>query len=262
MGLFDFLKREKDNDEAAPSMVLGMVLLKEVAPLNVGAVIKELRSKFRLAVDDPAPGEYSQVMQISGYDVALATMPVSIPGEEVSQAAGYNYFWENGIVEATAHRAHIIISILKAGRDPVAENILFSQVAAAVMNNSESIGIYIGGRSLVLRKDFYLENVAVMTPADLPLYIWIYFGMRTENGRQSVYTYGLADFGKKEMEMIQSTRDFEDLNGMMFNLAHYVIASNVTLRSGETIGMSAEQKLKITESKGRYLEGTTLKIDY
>lgn len=49
---------------------------------------------------------------------------------------------------------------------------------------------------------------------------------------------------------------------MMFNLVHYVLASNVTLKSGETIGLSEEQKLKITESKGHYLEGTTLKIEY
>jgi len=52
------------------------------------------------------------------------------------------------------------------------------------------------------------------------------------------------------------------LGEMMSNLANYVIAYDVTLKDGETFGLSAEQKLKISESKGRFLEGKTLKIKY
>ena len=48
----------------------------------------------------------------------------------------------------------------------------------------------------------------------------------------------------------------------MYNLTHYVLTYNVTLNDGETIGMSAEQKLRISESKGKFLEGKTLKIEY
>jgi hypothetical protein len=104
--------------------------------------------------------------------------------------------------------------------------------------------------------------VEMMSEEDLPLYNWVYFGLRKENGKQSVYTYGLADFGKMEMEIIESKNSIEELNEMMFNLTHYVIAFNVTLKDGETIGLSAEQKLKISESKGKFLEGKTLKIEY
>ncbi|WP_268223912.1 DUF4261 domain-containing protein, partial [Sinomicrobium oceani] len=74
--------------------------------------------------------------------------------------------------------------------------------------------------------------------------------------------YGLAAFGKLEMEIVESENSIKELNEMMFNLAHYVIAFNVTLKDGETIGISAEQKLKISESKGKFLEGKTLKIEY
>ncbi|MGV3586638.1 MAG: DUF4261 domain-containing protein [Adhaeribacter sp.] len=101
-----------------------------------------------------------------------------------------------------------------------------------------------------------------MAEDDLPLYNWIYFGLRQENEKQSVYTYGLADFNKKEMEIVNSRHSLEELNEMIFNLAHYVIENDVTLKDGETIGISAEQKLRISESKGKFLDGTTLKIEY
>lgn len=130
------------------------------------------------------------------------------------------------------------------------------------MNNSKSLGIYIGGRTLVLKKEFYLENVKMMNEDDLPLYNWIYFGLRKENEKQSVYTYGLEDFGKKDMEIINSDYSIQELHEMMFNLTHYVIAYDVTFKAGETIGISFEQKLKISESKGKWFDRTTLKIEY
>ena len=73
---------------------------------------------------------------------------------------------------------------------------------------------------------------------------------------------GLSDFGKMEMEIIDSNKSIQEINEMMFNITHYVIAYNVTLRDGETIGLSAEQKLKISESKGKFLGGNTLKIEF
>ena len=84
-----------------------------------------------------------------------------------------------------------------------------------------------------------------MSEEDLPLYNWIYFGLRKENGKQSVYTYvnvSCKDFGKMEMEIVESENSIEELNEMMFNLAHYVIAFNVALKDGETIGISGLNK--------------------
>jgi hypothetical protein len=262
MGLFGFLKKAESGPPESSETILGMILLEDAGSLNIKGVVDELKARWRLEVNDSDLSEDASVLSINGYSVAIAVIPAAIPGDEVRRAADYNYLWSNGAEESAAHSGHVILSIMRAGKDPVGENILFSQVASAILNHSRAIGIYIGGRSLVLKKDFYNENVAVMTREDLPLYIWIYFGLRTENGRHSVYTYGLTDFGKKEMEILNSSHSLEELNEMMFNLAHYVIAGNIRLKSGETIGLSAEQKLKIRESKGRYLDGSTLKIEY
>ncbi len=211
---------------------------------------------------DKEVGDDASVLEIEGYKIAIGNMDVPIPGDEIKTTAEYNYFWKNGIEEATKHRGHIIVSILNAGINPIIENLLFSKVASSILNNSKAIGVYIGGRTLLLKKDFYQYNVEEMSEGNLPLYIWIYFGMRNEDDKYSIYTYGLSNFNKEEMEIINSIRPLNELSEMMFNLVHYVIASNVPLKNGETIGISAEQKLKITESKGKYLDGNTFKIEY
>lgn len=262
MGLFSFLKKEKKTESNTNSAILGMVLLEDPNSFDLKGTVNELKTKWKLKVNDNDADDKAAVLVIGDYNIAIANIPTAIPEGEVERTADYNYFWENGIVETSKHKGHIVLSIMNAGKNPVQENLLYSKIASAVMNNSKAIGIYIGGRTLVLKKDFYQANVEMMSEEDLPLYNWIYFGLRKENGRHSVYTYGLSDFGKLEMEIIESENSIEELNEMMFNLAHYVIAYNVTLKDGETIGITAEQKLKISESKGKFLEGKTLKIEY
>lgn len=262
MGLFSFLKKEKNIERNKSSVILGMVLLEEPNSFDLKGTINELRNKWKLKVNDKDADDEAAILVIGDYNIAIATMQIAIPENEVETAAEYNYFWENGAEESAKHKGHIILSIMNAGKNPVKENLLYSKLASAVMNNSKSLGIYIGGRTLVLKKEFYQANVELMTEEELPLYNWIYFGLRQEKGKQSIYTYGLADFDKKEMEIVDSEKSLEELNEVMFNLTHYVIASDIKLNDGETIGFTADQKLKISESKGKFLQGTTLKIKY
>lgn len=262
LGLFSFIKKDKKKTTNSSSVILGMVLLEDSNSFDLKKTVNELRTKWKLKVDESESDDKASVLLIDDYRIVIANIAAPIPGKEVENAAEYNYFWKNGAHETSKHKAHIVVSIMNAGKNPVKENVLYSKIASAVMNNSSSLGIYIGGRTLVLKKDFYLANVEMMTEEDLPLYNWIYFGIKQLNGKQSVYTYGLSDFGKMEMEIIDSNKSIQEINEMMFNITHYVIAYNVTLRDGETIGLSAEQKLKISESKGKFLGGNTLKIEF
>lgn len=262
LGLSSFKQKDKAEENKQVSTMLGMILLEEPNSLEIEKVVSELRNHWKLKVDDSNIGPGASVLVINGYNVGIAEVAAAIPGDEIQTTAEYNYLWKNGSEEASKHKSHLILTIFNTGKNPIAENLLFNKVAVAILNSSESLGVYIGERTLLLEKGFYIANSEMMSETDLPLYNWVYFGLRNENGKQSIYTYGLADFGKQEMEIVNSTNSFEDLNEIMFNMAHYVIASNVTLKDGETIGMSATQKLTITESQGEYLEGRTLKIEY
>ncbi|TXD47814.1 DUF4261 domain-containing protein [Polaribacter sp. IC066] len=262
MGIFSFLKKEKKTELKPNSAILGMILLENPSSFNLKNTLEELNTKWKLKVNKNDSSEETAVLEIDNYNIAIAVIPFKIPEKEVEKNAELNYFWKNGAEESSKHNGHIVLSIMNCGKNAVEENLLFSKIAYSIMNNSKSLGIYIGGRTLVLKKDFYQANVESMSKEDLPLYNWIYFGLREENGKQSVYTYGLSQFGKKEMEIIESENSLEELNEMMFNLSHYVVAFDIELKNGETIGISAEQKLKISESKGKFLEGSTLKIEF
>lgn len=71
-------------------------------------------------------------------------------------------------------------------------------------------------------------------------------------------------FGKEEMEVLNTDAEPEDLRDFLASLASYVLACDVTLQDGETIGFSADDKHTITRSPGVSLpeEQMTLKISY
>jgi hypothetical protein len=242
--------------------LIGMALLSAPHAMNSEGILETLRKTWHLEVDAKEPGDTVSVLSIDGYTVALALMPFPIPGDEVKETAAYNYLWPEAGTEAVAHTGHIIISLMNGGKDPVKDNLLFTKVVASVLQNSSAFGVYMGDRTLLIKKDFYLSNLDGMSEQELPLINWIYFGLRVNGKKCSVYTYGLAAFGKSEMEVVDSKHSMEEVTDMMYATTHYVLASDVTLKPGETLGFTADQKLKISRSPGKYLPGETLKISY
>ena len=99
---------------------------------------------------------------------------------------------------------------------------------------------------------------------ELPIFNWVWFGLYRSEGGLNGYTYGMDVFGKEEMEVLNTDAEPEDLRDFLASLASYVLACDVTLQDGETIGFSADDKHTITRSPGVSLpeEQMTLKIGY
>lgn len=110
---------------------------------------------------------------------------------------------------------------------------------------------------------FYQDFAQIVKEDELPVYNLIWFGLyRTEQGLNA-YTYGMDVFGKSEMEVLNVDADPADLREFLANIASYVLEYDVTLRDGETIGFSEEDKHRITYSRGVSLpDRMTLKISY
>jgi hypothetical protein len=78
----------------------------------------------------------------------------------------------------------------------------------------------------------------------------------------SGYTYGLNEFGKYELEIINSSKSLEEIGDFLFNMAHYVLDFDVVFQDKQTCGLSEEEKIPISFSKGVFVEGKTFKLDY
>lgn len=269
MGFFDIFKKKQNKEQTkqettpANKVILAMPLFKDGESYDIDKVIEHLKVFWKLDIGetDNANNE-TAVFNINGQMVAIAAMPAPVPLEEIENVASYTYLWPNATEELKDHTGHAIVTVLSGDQSPVERYSLLSKMLCSILMTSNCVGIYQGNQTLLLPKNYYLNCIEELQKNEVPVPIWIYIGVRAnEDNTSSLYTYGLADFGKVEMEIINSKMDTNNLYDFMINISSYVIESNVTLKDGETIGYSADHKVPIKLSKGVFLEGQTLKME-
>lgn len=243
---------------------LGFVLLKE-AKWDKQETFRVLRETWGITPDPVGEDQEKEedtmaVFWVKGVMCAVSLMAAPVPDGEAEHFAAANFFWKEAVEVTKSHTAHLLVSVLGNGRDPVGAAKLFTALAASCLEQPEVLGIYTSGT--VLAPDHYLKVARDMKDGDLPVMDWVYVGIYKGEKGVCGYTYGLTAFGREELEIIDSARKPGDIFEFLYDLCLYMLKSDAYIRDGETVGHSAEEKLPVTRSKGAALDGMTLKIGY
>lgn len=211
--------------------------------------------------DQSSEKDGTLVFEVDGFMLAASFVDAPIPDGEAEYCAQANYMWKEAVEVTQTHVAQIILAVFTRSGSPLDSGRLYTKLAASCLKLPNAIGIYTSGT--VYQPEFFLDMAEVMKHDDMfPLLNLVYFGLvGTETGI-SGYTYGLRAFGKDEIEILDSQAEPAELGNFLIDISGYIVEEDVTLRDGETIGFSAEQKLPITISEGVYLDGETLKIKF
>ncbi|QOT12438.1 DUF4261 domain-containing protein [Paenibacillus sp. JNUCC32] len=201
------------------------------------------------------------VFEAEGCMIAVSFINAPVPDGEAEHYAQGNYLWPEAAEVTQTHVAQLILAVLKRSASPLDSGKVYAKLAASCLKLPNAVGLYSSGT--VFQPEFYIDMAETMKTEDLfPLLNLVYFGLvGTETGING-YTYGLRAFGKDEIEVLDSQATPAELREFLMDIALYIVEQDVTLRDGETIGFSAEQKLPITRSEGVYLPDDTLKIKY
>ena len=246
----------------------GSVLLSK-AEWDKEQLIRNLREEWGIVDEEPDEGDEDDensddavVMRVGGMMLIVTLFHGHIPDNEAEINAENNYMWSEAVEVATAHKAHIMVAVLGEEEKLLERGKLFTKAMAVCCKQKYATGVYTSG--VVFEPRFY-EGLADMLKKDeLPIFNWVWFGLYRSEGGLNGYTYGMDVFGKEEMEVLNTDAEPEELRDFLASLASYVLACDVTLQDGETIGFSADDKHTITRSPGVSLpeEQMTLKIGY
>ena len=247
---------------------VGSVLLSK-AEWDKEQLIRNLREEWGIVDEEPDEGDEDDensddavVMWVGGMMLIVTLFHGHIPDNEAEINAENNYMWPEAVEVAKAHKAHIMVAVLGEEEKLLERGKLFTKAMAVCCKQKYATGVYTSG--VVFEPRFY-EGLADMLKEDeLPIFNWVWFGLYRSEGGLNGYTYGMDVFGKEEMEVLNTDAEPEELRDFLASLASYVLACDVTLQDGETIGFSADDKHTITRSPGISLpeEQMTLKIGY
>ena len=246
---------------------LGFVLL-EQEQFNQEQLLADLKEQWDIVPTqerDEEDDADTLFIRYHDFFIVLGLMRGVVPNNEAEHHARRNYLWPQAESQVQKHQAHLVVSILGNNTDPIECGLLFTKVAATCLRQEGALGLYTNGT--VFAPDFYQDLAQVIKGDELPINNWIWFGIwyNSQNNRYNAYTQGLRSFGKLEMEVLDVDADPKELREFLCKIAHYVIAQDVILHDGETIGFSAEDKHTITQSRGSYSDlddQDTLKISF
>ena len=256
-----FLKNEK-LDSNQSKIVLGMIMVKQDHSFDSERFKDDFKENFDYTIKDASFENSVITFKVDGNLVAIAQMPVPIPYGDIETVAAYAYNWNDAARDLQFHKSHLIVSILGDGKNQIKSYKILTQVISSLLRTTESLGVYMGNQSLLIPKNDYLHESGLMSEDYLPLNLWIYFGLKVLGKHKSGYTFGLKEFNKTEMEIIDSSKKIEDIRGFLFNMTHYVLDHGVTFKDGQTCGLSEKERILITLSKGKFVDGDTLKLAY
>ncbi|MDU5145767.1 MAG: DUF4261 domain-containing protein [Paenibacillus dendritiformis] len=205
--------------------------------------------------------EGTMVFEVEGFTLAVSFVDAPVPDGEAEHYAQGNYLWPEAVEITKTHVAQIILAVFTRSGSPLDSGRMYTKLAASCLKLPNAIGLYSSGT--VFQPEFFVQLAEIMKSDDeFPLLNLVHFGLvRTESG-VSGYTVGLEHFGKDEIEVLDSQATPAELRDFLIYISAYVVEQDVTLRDGETIGFTAEQKLPITRSEGIYVDGDSLKIEF
>lgn len=245
------------------STFVGFVLLDEVR-FDAEKYVKDLKEDWNLDYDFEITQEDNTIIaDYNGMIMTASLMPAPIPDNEAVEQAKTNYRWEKAVEAAEKHKAHLLVSVINHGdMDNIEGAKHYVKLLANATKQEGCLGINILGT--VIHPQMYYDFAKLYDENDdFPIENIVYIGLYgDENNTVSGYTYGLEQFGKKELEIIKSLEEAEEVYNFLASISDYITTSDVVLNDGETIGFSEEQKIQISVSKGIALDGETIKLGF
>jgi len=245
------------------STFVGFVLLDEVR-FDAEKYVKNLKEDWGMSYDFEITHDNSTIIaDNNGMILTASLMPAPIPDNEAVEQAKTNYRWEKAVEAAEKHKAHLLVSVINRGDvDNIEGAKHYVKLLANATKQEGCLGINILGT--VIHPQMYYDFAKLYDENDdFPIENIVYIGLYgDENNTVSGYTYGLEQFGKKELEIIKSSEEAEEVYNFLASISDYIITSDVVLNDGETIGFSEEQKIQISVSEGIALDGETIKLGF
>jgi hypothetical protein len=227
-----------------PPSALCMPLLKSPVQLTSAGIAK---AWHELWPQEPPPAniEFKESAFTCGLAGALAggmVMPAPIPNDEVSGPASTSWLWPGAVNDLQGYGAHTVVFVSQAESHLAAFQAL-TRIAAAVVRSTNALGVYMGGAGSVIRADVFVDMAKDL---DIPVALWVDLRcVALQDGGSGLFTVGLNQFGLLEIEIPSSPQQCGDLRMWTMSLASWLIEERPVVNSGETVGLSAEEKILV-----------------
>ena len=191
---------------------------------------------------------------IDGRSVFVAHVAAPIPNDESRHAVRTSWMWRGSDDVLQSHRAHAIVTATQqesalAGAWDVA------QVSAALLAAGSGVALYWGSSRQVHTAKIAIQFGASPSTAPVPLCVGIRISAAAQTGPFSASTCGLEALGHKEFEVRDTKMGIGELRMTLLDLAGYVLDNGPVLMHGQTTGLTAAARWKVSHEPSQLMKG-------
>lgn len=258
-----FSQNTANQPVATQKVVTGMVLLNDKIAPDPQQILSALRSDWKMKPDSVNVADKTIVFSVPGATVMIAYLDYPVSAAEVQAAAGISWLWKNAGPEVARHQSQVIISIIGSSSRTLDLYKIFTKVAAATLEKTNSCGVFLNSQYLLSSKPFFTAAARnMMQEQSLPVYCWVYFGMLQENNLSSGYTFGMSEFGFPDMEIVKSVHSVQEVHAALYDATQTIILYNLQLKDGQQVTNGEDVKIPVKKAPGEMLEGEVLRLEY
>jgi hypothetical protein len=196
--------------------------------------------------------------------LALALMPAPWPELEGPIATSWMWPRQPPIENVKRHRSHLLITATGGTADPVRRRLVLTAVTALAAKQPGVMAVYWPEATLVHFPPVFVQMAEqIGSPDAPPLYLWVDLrAFRNEDGTTGLFTTGLPALGHMEIEIPHIDMQPGELREWLLNIMYYLLENGPVLKHGQTIGMTAEQQLRILHCPSSFGHpGTVIRLE-
>jgi hypothetical protein len=253
--MFDFFKKKQVDSPNKASWgggvpIMSAVLLEQESFASDSFLKQMAKTRVRgKAVSDIKP-EQGGVFSFDVGGESLVFLHVKAPyPDDLEGPIATSWLWprEPPIENVKKHRSFLQVTMIGGAEDPVRRRLTLTAVTALAAKQSGVMAVYWADASLVIFPPLFIDMAEeTNTPQSPPLYLWIDLrAFRNEDGTTGLFTAGLAALGHMEIEIPRIKMEIGELREWLVEIMRYLLENGPVLMDGQTIEMSAEQKIRI-----------------
>jgi Domain of unknown function (DUF4261) len=241
----------RGKDRGVPAKVLAMVLARNAAMPDAEAVRAHLATTRKINVDHASA--MLMAFDVEGEPSMIGLLPAPIPWSQLAGPCATAWWWPEAASICKPCPAHFTVMTQSSDGDVFAANLRLNAIVAALVRAARAPAIYWGAGTLVRSADDFCKQADAGSRDLLPLRLWLDFRVEPSGSGDLFFaTTGMKAFGLMEIETVAPRQRADYALDRIFNAAHYLCDHGPVLKDGETFGLSANEKIRISHRTSRW----------
>jgi hypothetical protein len=244
--------------------LVAMVALNSRRLPELASILTTLRER---CPDCPQASEISRkddafVFRLGDSMATVSLMAAPIPWSDLEGPCSTAWWWPDATVRMKGHNSHLIVALMGGARSAVQRHVLLTYLISAVAANADPAGIYWGAGTVVHEPTAFQAQSAELSTENLVPHLWVDMRLeQNEDGSLRYFTTCMEAFGCLEIEIDRSRKPPEQILDFCYDIVSYVLMRAATIADGETVGRSADERIKVRHKRSIWNRGTAMKME-